>query len=96
MSQFITKDAKIVGYNDAKSNNTKVEKFSKYRDLEIEVSKMWKMKATTLPVVIGALGVIEKGMRSTVEKNPRKTKFRRITEDHADGHCSHPKESSVD
>ena len=31
-----------------------------------------KMKATTLPVVIGALGVIKKGMRSTFEKNPGK------------------------
>ena len=35
-----------------------VEKLSKYKGLEIEVSKMWKMKTTTLPVVIGALGVI--------------------------------------
>ena len=47
-----------------------VEKLSKYKDLEIEVSKMWKMKTTTLPVVIGALGVIKTGMRLTVEKTP--------------------------
>ena len=47
-----------------------VEKLSKYTDLEIEVSKMWKMKTTTLPVVIGELGVIKKGMRLTVEKIP--------------------------
>ena len=47
-----------------------VEKLSKYKDLENEVSKMWKMKTTTLPVVIGALGGIKKGMRSTVEKIP--------------------------
>ena len=31
---------------------------------------MWKMKKPTLPVVIGALGVIKKGMRLTVEKIP--------------------------
>ena len=47
-----------------------VEKLSKYKDLEIEVSKMWKMKTTTLPVVICALGVIKKGMRLKVEKIP--------------------------
>ena len=47
-----------------------VENLSKYKDLEIEVSKMWKMKTTTLPVVIGALGVIRKGMRLKVEKIP--------------------------
>ena len=30
------------------------------------------MKATTLPVVIGALGAIKKGMRSIIEKIPGK------------------------
>ena len=49
-----------------------VEKFSKYKDLEIEISKMWKMKTTTIPVVIGAPGVIKKGMRSNIEKIPGK------------------------
>ena len=49
-----------------------VEKFSKYKDLEIEASKVWKMKATKLPADIGALGAIKKGMRSTVEKIPGK------------------------
>ena len=49
-----------------------VEKFSKYKDLEIEISKMWRMKTTTIPVVIGALGVIKKGMRSNIEKIPGK------------------------
>ena len=39
-----------------------VEKLSKYKDLENEVSKMWKMKTTILPVTIGALGVIKKGL----------------------------------
>ena len=33
------------------------EKISKYKDLEIEVTKMWHLKTTTLPVVIGALGI---------------------------------------
>ena len=47
-----------------------VEKLSKYKDLEIEVSKTWKMKTTTLPVVIGALGGIKKGMTLKVEKIP--------------------------
>ena len=47
-----------------------VKKLSKYKDLEIEVSKVWKMKTTTLPVAIGALGVIKKGMTLKVEKIP--------------------------
>ena len=40
-----------------------VEKLSKYKDLEIGESRMWEMKTTTLPVVIGALGLIIKGLK---------------------------------
>ena len=36
------------------------EKLSKYKDLEIEVTKMWYLKTTTLPVIIGALGMVAK------------------------------------
>ena len=36
------------------------EKLSKYKDVEIEVTKMWHLKTTTLPVVIGALGTVAK------------------------------------
>ena len=46
------------------------EKLSKYKDLEIEVTKMWGMKTTTVPVVIGALGVIKKGIEKHIEKIP--------------------------
>ena len=48
------------------------EKLSKYKDLEIEVTKMWGMKTTTVPVVIGALGVIKKGIEKHIEKIPGK------------------------
>ena len=36
------------------------QKFSKDKDLEIEVIKIWKFKTKTVPVVIGALGMIKK------------------------------------
>ena len=36
------------------------KKLSKYKDLEIEVTKLWHVKTTTLPVVIGALTLVEK------------------------------------
>ena len=38
------------------------EKLSKYKDLEIEIEQMWGMKATTIPAVIGGLGLIKKGL----------------------------------
>jgi len=46
------------------------EKLSKYKDLEIEVGKMWHLKTTTIPVVVGALGLIKKGTNAFIEKIP--------------------------
>ena len=37
------------------------QKLSKYKNLEIEVTKMWKLKTKTIPVVIEALGMVKKG-----------------------------------
>ena len=49
-----------------------VEKLSKYKDLEIEVTRMWGMKTTTIPVVIGALGIIKKGLEKRILEIPGK------------------------
>ena len=48
------------------------EKLSKYKDLEIEVTKMWGLKKITVPVVIGALGVVKKGIEKHIDKIPGK------------------------
>ena len=34
------------------------EKLAKYKDLEIEIKRMWKMKTQTVPIIIGALGIV--------------------------------------
>ena len=47
-----------------------VEKISKYKDLEIEISKMWSMNTIVIPVVIGALGLMRKGINRYVEQIP--------------------------
>ncbi len=47
------------------------EKLSKYKDLEIEINRMWGMKTTTMPVVIGALGLMKKGLEKDTDKIPR-------------------------
>ena len=46
------------------------EKLSKYKDLEIEIAKMWKMKTKTIPVIVGALRMIKKGRQKYVNKIP--------------------------
>jgi len=44
----------------------------KYKDLEIEITKMWGLKKITVPVIIGALGVVKKGIEKHIDKIPGK------------------------
>ena len=46
------------------------EKVLKYKDLEIEIKRMWGMKTKTMPVVIGALGVIKKESKKYLDDIP--------------------------
>ena len=38
------------------------EKRDKYLDLARELKKLWNMKVTVIPIVIGALGTVDKGL----------------------------------
>ena len=48
------------------------QKLSKYKDLEMEVTKMWKLKTKIIPVVIEALGMIKKGIENFIDQIPGK------------------------
>ena len=54
------------------------EKLSKYKDLEIEIERMWGMKATAIPVVIGALGLIKKGLEKYIQQIPGNIKIQEL------------------
>ena len=45
-----------------------IEKKSKYKDLELEIQRMWHMKTIVIPVVVGALGAVKKGMVENIKK----------------------------
>ena len=45
-----------------------IEKNSKCKDLELEIQRMWHMKTIMIPVVVGALGTVKKGMIENIEK----------------------------
>ena len=44
------------------------QKLPKYKDLEVKVTKMWKLKTKIIPVVIGALGMIKKGTQNFIDQ----------------------------
>ena len=45
-----------------------IEKKSKYKDLELEIQRMWHMQTLVIPVVVGALGAVKKGVVENVKK----------------------------
>jgi len=42
------------------------DKILKYKDLTIEIQRMWNVKTKVLPVIIGATGTISKSFRKYV------------------------------
>ena len=49
-----------------------IEKKSKYKDLKLEIQRMWQMKTEVIPVVVGALGTVKKGMVEYIKKASEK------------------------
>ena len=48
--------------NDSNINTKETEKLSKYKDLEIAVKRMSKVRTKVVPVITGALGTIKKAL----------------------------------
>jgi hypothetical protein len=46
------------------------EKILKYKDLTIEIQRMWNVKTGEIPVIIGATGTISKSFRKYVSTIP--------------------------
>jgi hypothetical protein len=46
------------------------EKILKYKDLTIEIQRMWNVKSKVIPVIIGATGTISKSFRKSVSNIP--------------------------
>jgi hypothetical protein len=48
--------------HDSNVNTKEIENLRKYRDIEIEVNRIWKVRTKILAVIIGPLGTIKKGL----------------------------------
>ena len=65
-----TKFAKIIDFAipyDSRVNSKEVEKTEKYQDLAREIKKLWGMRVTVIPIVIGTLGTTPKKLKKRLE-----------------------------
>jgi hypothetical protein len=46
------------------------EKILKYKDLTTEIQRMWNVKTTVIPVIVGATGTISKSFRKYLSNIP--------------------------
>ena len=53
----ITRDRNVI--------KKEAEKILKYKDLTIEIQRMWNVKTNMIPLIIGATGTIPKSFRNT-------------------------------
>ena len=63
---------------DKKISLKEFQKLSKYKDLEIEVTKILKLKIKTIAVVTGALGVKKKGTQNFIDETHGKPLLQEI------------------
>ena len=56
--------------NDKNTSVKTYEKLAKYKDIEIEISKSWNVNVKTIPVIIGALGAINKSLKMYTKQLP--------------------------
>ena len=45
-------------------------KILKYKDLQIEIQRMWKVKTRVIPVIIGVTGTISKSLKKYISNIP--------------------------
>ena len=64
--------------SDKNVSSKTFEKLFMYKDFEIEIGNRWHLRARTIPVVIGALGLVKKGTKEFLDKIPGNSSFQEI------------------
>ena len=55
-----------------------VEKLLKYKDLEIEVTKICEMKTSTVPIVMGALALVKTDFEAYINQIPGRIRIEEL------------------
>ncbi|KAL1446281.1 hypothetical protein WDU94_005480, partial [Cyamophila willieti] len=55
---------------DMNVEKKEAEKNLKYKDLAIEIERMWNTKVKIVPIIIGALGVVPKSLKDNLQQLP--------------------------
>jgi len=71
------------------------EKNLKYNSLCIEMQRMWNLKCTIVPVIIGATGIVTRSLREKFESCTGKTFDRFSTKDSYTRNITHNAESAA-
>jgi hypothetical protein len=54
------------------------EKILKYKDLTIEIQRMWNVKTNVIPVIMGATGTISKSFRKYASNIPKNNEVKEL------------------
>ena len=84
----------VVMSGDRNVIKKEAEKILKYKDLTVEIQRMWNVKTKVIPVIIEATGTISKLFRKYVSNIPGKHEVKELTENSHIGHCTHTAEST--
>jgi len=71
------------------------EKKLKYKSLCIEIQRMWNLKCTIIPIIIGAIGIVTRNLRKSFVSCNSKTFDRFITKDSYTWNITHNTESTA-
>jgi hypothetical protein len=56
--------------SDKNAIRKEAEKKLKYKNLSIEIQRMWNIKSFVIPVIIGATGIVSKSLQKYLETVP--------------------------
>ena len=71
------------------------EKNLKYKSLCIEIQRMWNLKCTIVPVIIGATGIVTRSLRKNLEAVPGKHSIDSLQKTSYEHHTQYGKYCSV-